>query len=74
ITAALYAPDHLSVNLQHFAYNVQQHPRFSWWNHSSFSDASQAAYQLVVFKRLQDRDHQTYLYDSGWVHSAQNSA
>ncbi|TLF41741.1 alpha-L-rhamnosidase [Lacticaseibacillus zeae] len=74
ITAALYAPDHLSVNLQHFAYNVQQHPRFSWWNHSSFSDASQAAYQLVIFKRLQDRDHQTYLYDSGWVHSAQNSA
>ena len=74
ITPSLLAPDHLRVNLQHFAYNVQTQPHFSWWNHSNRTGASQSAYQLTVFQRLQDRQDHKYLYDSGWVTSSNNTA
>lgn len=74
ITPSLLAPDHLRVNLQHFAYNVQAQPHFSWWNHSNRTGASQSAYQLTVFQRLQDRQDHNYLYDSGWVTSSNNTA
>ncbi len=70
----LFVPTHLRVNLLAFAYNVKQNPRFSWWDHSQFSNSQQAAFEIVIANRLHELANQDYLYDSKWVSSANNTA
>ncbi|MDT6979270.1 family 78 glycoside hydrolase catalytic domain [Levilactobacillus zymae] len=69
----LLQPTHLNVNLLEFAYNVT-HPRFSWWDHSNRSGSFQTAYEIVASKRLYQLANRDYLFSSGWIESAQNSA
>ncbi|MCT3400380.1 glycoside hydrolase family 78 protein [Lentilactobacillus hilgardii] len=70
----LLMPTHLNVNLLSFAYNVEQSPVFSWWDHSRLSNSYQTAFQIVVSKRLHELANQTYLFNSGWVAVTNNTA
>lgn len=73
-TQKLLMPTHLNVNLLSFAYNVEKSPAFSWWDHSRLEDSQQTAFQIVISRRLHELANQTYLFDSGWVTSAENTA
>lgn len=70
---SLLIPTHLNVNLMPFAYNVDQSPQFSWWDHSNISNSIQTAYQIVVSKRLHQLINQEFVFDSGWVDSSKNT-
>ncbi|KRM06295.1 hypothetical protein FC89_GL001167 [Liquorilactobacillus ghanensis DSM 18630] len=71
---SLQTPDHLKVNLISFAYNITSNPRFSWWNHSQNNGSYQTAFQIVISHRLRDIKNQTYLFDSNWIYSTNNTS
>ena len=69
------APHTLKVNLLEHAFGVDRsNLRFSWVMQAQGNDQKQAAYRIVIASSAENMAAQAYLYDSGWVDSAQNTS
>ena len=71
----LKAPSRLKVGLleKPCALNTKT-PAFSWVVEDMGLDEVQTAYRIVLSKRLSEVQRKTYLKDTGWINSANNTA
>lgn len=68
------APDELKVNMLSRAYGVPRESlSFSWVMHSNDVGDIQTGYRILVANRLSDLQEESYLLDTGWIASDENT-
>ena len=69
------APSGLKINLLSNPYGVTRNAlSFSWMDSSLNGMQTQSAYRIVISKRQENVQSETYLYDTNWVQSKQNTS
>ena len=72
---ALPAPNGLNVNLLDAPFGVDRNAlRFSWVMNAPGNNQTQQAYRIVIAQSLALMEAQTYVHDTDWVTSNQNTA